>query len=164
MEQSVEVAGVDHHNGFFFGAHTLVNEVAGDLESSLSGSLTVAALEHIELAVFNGELHILHIAVVIFEVVADLDEVGISLRELFGHLSDGHRSANAGNDVLALCVGQELAHKLLFAGGGVTGERNACTGVIVKVTEHHRHHVDGGAPTVRNVVVAAVYVRAGVVP
>ena len=62
-------------NGFFFGAHTLVNEVAGDLESSLSGSLTVTGLEHIELAVFNGELHILHIAVVIFEVVADLDEL-----------------------------------------------------------------------------------------
>ena len=164
VEQSVEVTGIYHHNGFFFGAHALVNEVAGDLESSLSGSLTVAALKHIELAVLNGELHILHIAVVGLEVVADLDEVGVSLGELFSHLRDRHRSADAGNDVFALSVGQELAHQLLLAGGGVTGKGNACTGVIVEVAEYHGHYVDGSAPAVRNIVVAAVYVRTGVVP
>ena len=46
-------------------SYTHLHEVTGDLESSLRGALTAAALEHIELAVLDGELHVLHVAVVI---------------------------------------------------------------------------------------------------
>ena len=83
--------------------------LAGDLQSGLRGALAVAALEHVELAVLNGELHVLHVAVVILEQGADLDELIVRLGELLLHLGDGHRSADAGHDVLALGVGQELA-------------------------------------------------------
>ena len=164
MEQGVEIARLDHGDGLLLVDHALVHEVAGDLERSLRGTLAGAALEHVELAVFNGELHVLHVAVVVFENIADLDEVGISLGELFFHLGDGHRGADAGNDVFALCVGEELAHELLLAGGGVTGEGDAGTGVVVQVAEDHRHDVDGGAPGIGDVVVAAIDVGAGVVP
>ena len=164
MEQGVEVARVDHGDGLLLVDHALVHEVTGDLESSLRGALTAAALEHIELAVLDGELHVLHVAVVILEQVADLDEVGVSLGELLFHLGDGHRGADAGDDILALSVGQELAHELLLAGGGVTGEGDAGTGVVVQVAEDHRHDVDGSAPGIGDVVVAAIDVRARVVP
>ena len=59
---------------------------------------------------------------------------------------------------------KELAHELLLTGGGVTGEGDAGTGVVVQVAEDHRHDVDGSAPGIGDVVVAAIDVRARVVP
>ena len=108
VEQGVEVAGIDHGDSLLLVDHAFVDEIAGDLQSGLRGALAVAALEHVELAVLNGELHVLHVAVVILEQVADLDEVGIRLGELLFHLGDGHRGADAGDDVFALRVGEEL--------------------------------------------------------
>ena len=49
----------------------------------------------------------------------------------------GMRGTDAGNDVLALRVGQELAHELLLAGGGVAGEGNAGAAVVAHVAERH---------------------------
>ena len=100
----------------------------------------------------------------VLEFPADVDELLVRLGELLFHLGDGHRGTDAGDDVFALRVGQELAHQFLFAGRGIAGERDAGTGVVVQVTEDHRHHVDGGAPRIGDIVVAAIDVGAGVVP
>ena len=164
VEQSVEVSRVDHQNGLLLVDHALVNEVARDLESRLSGTLAVAALEHVELAVLDGELHVLHVAVVLLKDVADLDEVGICLGELLCHLGDGHRGADAGDDVFALCVDEELAHQLLLAGCGVTGESDAGAGILVQVAEYHGHDVDCSTPRVGDVIVTTVDICSGVVP
>ena len=75
MKKCVEVSGIDHGNCLLLVDHTLVNEVAGNLESSLCGSLAVSCLKHIELAVLNGELHILHVSVMILKDSADLIEL-----------------------------------------------------------------------------------------
>jgi len=75
MKEGVKVSGLDHKNSLFLGSHTLVNEIAGDLESCLSGSLTVTGLKHEELAVLDGELHVLHISVMVFKNLADLLEL-----------------------------------------------------------------------------------------
>ena len=112
----------------------------------------------------HGELHVLHVAIVVLQNAADFDELVVGLGELLGHLSDGHGGTHAGHHVLALGVGQELAHQLLLAGGGVTGERNAGAAVVAHVAEGHGLDVDGGAPGVGDVVVAAVHIGAGVVP
>ena len=114
--------------------------------------------------VLNSELHILHIAVMVLQVLADLQELIISCRELIGHLGDRHRGTDTGDDVLTLCIGKELAHQLLLAGGGITGESNTGTGVLVQVAEDHRHDIDCGAPGIRDIVVAAVNVGSRVVP
>ena len=37
----------------------LVHQIAGDLQSSLSGTLAVTGLQHIQVAILKGELHIL---------------------------------------------------------------------------------------------------------
>ena len=164
MQQGIQVAGVDHGHGLLLGDHALVHQVAGDLQRGGSGTLTVAALQHVQLAVLHGELHILHIAVVILQDIADLHELVIGLGELLSHLGNGHGGTHAGHHVLALGIGQELAHQLLLAGGGVTGERHAGAAVVAHVAEGHGLHVDGGAPGIGDVVVAAVHVGAGVVP
>ena len=164
MQQGVQVAGVNHGNSLLLVNHALVQQVAGNLQSGLGGALAVTGLEHIELAVFNGELHVLHIPVVVFQQGADLGELLVGRGELFGHLGNGHGGADTGNHVLALGVGQEFAHQVLLAGGGVTGKGNAGAGVIVQVAEHHGHHVDGSAPGIGNVVVTTVNIGTGVVP
>ena len=72
--------------------------------------------------------------------------------------------ADAGHDVLALGVHEEVAVGLVLAGGGVAGEADAGAGVVVAVAEHHRLHVDGGAEVVADALADAVGDGAGAVP
>ena len=60
------------------------------LQGGGGGALAVAGLEHIELAVLHGELHVLHVAVVVFQGLADLLKLLEGLGELVSHLLDGH--------------------------------------------------------------------------
>ena len=76
----------------------------------------------------------------------------------------GKGSAHAGHDVLALGVDQVLAHQLLGAGGGVTGEGHAGARAVARVAEGHLLHVDSGAPLVGDLVHLAVNVGTGVIP
>ena len=164
MEQSVKALGVDHGDGFFLCDHAFVNKVAGDLDGGGGSSLAVSCLEHIELLVLDGELHILHVAVVLFQPAADIDELLICLGHYLGQLVDGLGCADAGDDVFALGVHKELAEELLLAGGGVTGEGNACARCIAHVAEYHHLDVDGRAPAAGDVVHPAVVVGPGVLP
>ena len=164
VKEHVERLGVDLHKRILFGNHAFVDKVAGDLDSRRRGTLTVSGLQHIEFTVLDGEFHILHIAVVIFENGANFLELFIYVGENFRHLCDRHRRSYARNDVFALSVGKELTHETFFAGSGVTGKRDARAAVVAHVTESHHLYVYSGTPTVRNVVVHTVDVRSGVVP
>ena len=164
MEEAVEALGLDHQHGFLLGDHALVHQVAGDLEGGGSGTLAVTGLEHEELLVLNGELHVLHVAVVVLQGGADLGELLIDLGHDLGQLVDGLGGAHAGDHVLALGVHEELTKELLLAGGGVAGKGDAGTGGLAHVAEDHLLDVDGSAPGGGDVVHAAVVDGAGVVP
>ena len=62
------------------------DRVAGDLECRGRSALAVTGLEHVELAVLDGELHVLHIMVVVLQRLADALELCERLGELLGHL------------------------------------------------------------------------------
>ncbi len=64
--------------------------------------------------------------------------------------------ADAGDDVLALRVGQVVAVHTAPAGGRVAGEGDAAAGVGAEIAEHHGLHVDRGAEAVRDVLTSAV--------
>ena len=164
MQQGVQRAGLNHGHGLLLVDHALVHQVAGDLQSGSGSALAVTGLEHIELAVFHGELHVLHIVIMVLQSLADTLKLLEGLGELLSHLSDGHGSTDAGDHVLALSVGQELAEELLLAGGGVTGESNAGAAVITHVAEGHGLHVDGSTPGIGDIIVAAIDVGTGVIP
>ena len=74
--------------------------------------------------------------------------------------ADLRRGPDAGDDVLALGVGQVLAEEHLLAGVRVAGERDARAGVVAHVAEDHRHDVDGRAEVVGDLLVVAVVDRA----
>jgi len=164
VEKCIEVTRIDHSNCFFFSSHTFVNEIACDLESSLSGSLTVTCLEHIKLAVFNCEFHILHITVVVFKCLANFIELLECFRELISHFLNVHWCTNAGNNVFTLSVCKELTEETLCACSGVTCERNAGTAIVAHITECHGLNVYGCTPRVGDIVVTTVNICAGVVP
>ena len=66
-------------NSLFFGDHAFVHQINGDFQSGGSGALAVSGLEHVELAVLNGEFHILHVAVVVFERLRDVHKLLVHL-------------------------------------------------------------------------------------
>ena len=164
MQQHIQTLGVNLHQRFFFADHAFVDQVTGNLDGGLRSALAAAALQHEELAVFDGELHVLHVAVMVLQNAADFYELLISIGEQLFHLGDGHGRTNASYYVFALGIGQEFTHQNLFAGSGVTGEGHAGAAVVVQVAEYHGHYVNGSTPAVGDVMVHAVYVGTGVVP
>ena len=164
VQHGVEAVGLDHQQGFLLGDEALVHQIHGDLQSRAGGALAVPGLEHVQLAPLDGELHVLHVMVVVLQPGGNLHELVIDGGVDLLHLGDVRSAADAGHHVLALSVHQEVAKELLLAGGRVTGEGHAGAGVIAPVAEDHGLHVDGGAPVGGNVVHLAVDLRAGVVP
>ena len=146
----------------------LGRHVDGDLQRRLGGALAGARLQHPELAALDGELEVLHVAVVLLEPVGDRDEGREGLRHqllqrrLVGAGGDARRlgqvlrRADAGDHVLALRVDQELAVERLLAGRGIAREGDAGGRGLAHIAEHHRLHVDGGAPARGDVVQLAV--------
>ena len=156
--------------------HALVGHVDRDLERRFRGALAVAGLQHPELAALDGELHVLQVLVVLLQELRRRDE----LVEHRGHegferglvgagglardFGDVLRRADAGHHVLALRVDQELAVERVLAGRRVAGEGDAGRRRLAHVAEHHRLHVDGGAPVGGDVVEPTIGDRALVHP
>jgi len=164
VKQGVQLLGLDSQDRFFLVDHAFVDEVDGNFQSRGGGAFAVSCLEHIKFAVFDGELHILHIAVVVLKRGRDLLELVVNRGHIFLEFADFARRTDTGDDVLALGVDKILAEKRFLARGGVSGKSDARAGVVVEVAENHRLYIDGGAPGIGDVVHPAVGVGAGVVP
>ena len=123
--------------------------------------LAVARLQRVEAAAFDRELEVLDFVVVGFELVAQLDQLPVQLRHLFGHPRDRLRCADAGHDVFALGVDEVFAEGHVLAGRRVAGEADPGRRVIAHVAEHHRADIDRGAVghVLRDLELAAVINR-----
>ena len=154
----------DAHQRFFLGDRAFAHHIDRDLDSGNAGSLAGAALQDEESALFDGELDVLHVAIMLFEFVRDVGELACRSREFVLELIDRLGGAHAGDDVLALGVLQELTEELVLAGGGVARERDARAAVVAHIAEDHRLNVDGGAKVMGDLFAVAVDDRALVVP
>ena len=164
MQQGVQLLGLYAQHGGLFVDHALVHQVDSDLQSGLCGALAVTGLQHVELTILDGKLHVLHILEVILQAGCDFHELVIHFRHLILQVADGGRRTDTSHNIFALCIDQVLAHQALFAGSGVTGKGNARAGVHAGVTECHLLHVYSGAPLVRDLVHLTVNIGAGVIP
>ena len=77
----IELSGRDAHDGFLLRDHAFFDHVDRDANGGRTGALAIAGLKHVELPFLNGELEILHVLVMLFEIGGDFDE----LLEGFGH-------------------------------------------------------------------------------
>ena len=164
MKKGIEVTRIDHSNCFFLCSHSFIYQITSDLQSSLSCSLTVTCLKHVQFSVFYSKLHVLHVSVVIFKCSANLFKLSECFWEFLLHLSDRHRCTNAGNNVFTLCILKEFSHQFLLSCSRVTSKCNTCTTVITHVTKCHRLYVYSSSPRIRDVVVTTVYIGTRVVP
>jgi hypothetical protein len=128
-EELLELVGRVAQDRGFPVDELFLHHVGGELQRGGGGALAVARLEHEQLAFLDGELDVLHVLEVLLERLADLEQLGVGLRHHVLELEHGLGGADAGDDVLALGVDEELAVELVRAVGGVAGERHAGTGV-----------------------------------
>ena len=173
VEQLVQFLRFAAHDSLFLADDAFAYEVHSNLHHGSTGTLAVTGLEEPEFAFLYGELHILHVAVVVLELLLDGVEFGIkSWHSLFHRrilagalfLADTLkccptaaafqrnllRSTDTGNYVLTLCVYEVLTVEEVLARRGVTAEAYTGSGGLAHVTEDHSHNGNSGSPLVRN--------------
>ena len=81
VQEFVELVGLAALDGGFLVDESFVKEVHGDLHHCGTRALTVTGLEEPEFAFLYRELHVLHVAVVLLELVLQ----GVEFLVDFGH-------------------------------------------------------------------------------
>ncbi len=142
----------------------LIYQIAGNLNGCGSRSLSVSCLQEVQLALLDGELHILHITVVILQAACNLHKLLEALRKVLLKLGDGLRCTDTCHNVLTLGIDQILAEDTLLARSRISGKCNAGSGGVAHISEHHSLYVDSGSPVAGNVIHTAVYNGTLVVP
>ena len=168
MQKLVQLRRVDAFYGLFPVDQALGNHVDGDLQRRLGGSLAGPGLQHPQLAALDGELHVLHVGVMLLKLAAHLYQVGIDFRQRalqgrkvrsggrFSRLGQRLRGTDSGNHVFPLGVEQEFPIEAVVAVGRVAGEADAGGAVVPHVAENHGLNVDRRAPIDGNAVQAPV--------
>ena len=85
MQQLVELSRIDAADRFLLVDQALVAHLDGDAQRRLRRALAVAGLEHPELTLLDGELHVLHVVVVRLEPVAEGDQLVVERRQNLFH-------------------------------------------------------------------------------
>ena len=150
VQVEVDLLRLDPADRFFLGDQSFFNHIDGDADLGLRRALAVAGLQHPQLAVLDGELDVLHVAVVLLKLLGDVGELSIGLRHLLLELSDLLGVADARNHILTLSVGQVVALDLRIAGIAAAGHRHAGGGVVAHVAEDHGDDVDRRPEVVRD--------------
>ncbi len=80
VQQIVELLWFNHHQGLILCGKTFSDHVNSNLQSCICSTLAIAALQHVQLAILDGELHILHIMIMLFKRIADSYQIMVSFR------------------------------------------------------------------------------------
>ena len=116
MQQRVQRARVDRLQRALAGEQLLGNGVDREAHRRLGRALGVTRLQHVQLPLLDGELRVLHVLVMSLERAQDLHQLLVHVGHPLPHLGDVARRAHAGDDVLTLRVGEEVARRLGRAG------------------------------------------------
>ncbi len=164
VQELVELPGIDTRDRLLARDEALVDHLGSDSKRSRRRALPGTGLQEVERPFLHRELDVLQVAVVALEAVERVDQLLERGRHELVHPLDRLGRADAGDDVLALRVQEELAVELPLAGRRVPREADARSGRVAAVPEHHLHDVHGGPEILGNVVRPAVDVRTRRVP
>ena len=145
-QKLVQLIRLDPPYRLFVGDKPLVDHVNCNLDGRERGAFADAALKHVEHSLLDCEFDIHHIAVVFLEGLAYLIQVLVELRIVSCKIGNREWGPGACDNILTLGIHQKLAVEYVFSGSGITRERNAGSGVLPHVSEHHSLDIDGGAP------------------
>ena len=158
VQELVELGGVDAAHGLLTGDEAFLDHLDSDAQGGGCGTLAHAGLEHPELTLFDGELDIAHVAVVILERQEDTLKLLTCGLEARGGLEVGNGLgvADAGDNIFALGVDQKVTVELLGAVGRITRKGNAGRRGLALIAKGHSLDVDGGAELIGNAMLLAV--------
>jgi len=145
IEDTFDIRGLDAQDGFFFGDELLFHHIDRNAEGCDRAALAGAALQHVELAFFYRKLEILHIAIMCFELLPNIDELFIDFRIALFEFREFDGGTDSRNDILALGIDKVIAIENVLAAVRVTGKAHAGSGGLPLVSEHHLHDVDCGS-------------------
>ena len=146
MQQSIQLLRIDLKDGLFFTDQTFLNQIHRDFQCSSSRTFTVMRLKHKQFTALNGKFHILHIFIMMFQTVADINELIIRMRHDIFQFVNSLGSTDTGNDIFSLRIHQEFSIQFVFTGRRVTGKGNSGTAIIAHVTKYHHLNVDSRSP------------------
>ena len=149
---------------FFLRNQAFFHHLQRDFHGSNTRAFTIAGLQHVQLALLDGELEILHVAIVLFQSISNLAKLAIHIGHDFLQLGDMHRGTDAGHNVLTLRVHEELAVELLDPSCRIAREAHARAAALAQIAEHHRLYVNRGPQVVGDVVDAPIVLGAIVIP
>ena len=109
VQKRLDLARLDAEHGFVGSYQPLLDHVDGDVDGGLGGALGGPRLEHVELAAFDRELEVLDVAVVVLQLLGDLLELLVDLRQVALQRVDALGLADAGDDVLTLRIEEVVA-------------------------------------------------------
>ena len=94
-KQLIELGGRDAHNSFLFRNHALLHHGNSDTHGRGTGALAIAGLQHVELAVLDGELEVLHILVMLFQTRGDVSKLVVNIGHDLFEFEDRNRCTHA---------------------------------------------------------------------
>ena len=139
--------------------HALAHQGHRDADGGGGRALAGARLQEVELPFLDGELEVLHVLVVPLEAIGDRQQLVVDRRHPPLEVVDVLGRPDAGHDVLALGVREELGVEATLARPRVAREADPRPRRRAQIAEHHRHHRDGGPPVRGDAVDPAVLGR-----
>mmetsp|Transcript_17991 Transcript_17991/g.34037 ORF Transcript_17991/g.34037 Transcript_17991/m.34037 type:complete len:284 (-) Transcript_17991:3005-3856(-) len=146
------VIGLYLEQGFVGRAQAFVDQVAGNLQGRFARALTATALQHPQLAVFDGEFDILHILEMIFELVDIFQKLFVGRREGFFHDGNVLGRTNTRDHVFSLGIDQVFTSQFLYSRAWITRKGHTGTRTISEVTKDHGLNVTGSSKQVGDVI------------
>ena len=122
MQQRVERLRVDRRERLGLGEQPLVHGIDGEAHRRLRRALGAARLQQVQAPLLDGELGVLHVAVVALERAQELHELRVDVGQPVAQLGDVARRARPADHILALRVEQEVAARLGRPGDLVAAE------------------------------------------
>ena len=163
-QQLVDLVRLHAHQSLVLGDEALLVHVDGHLDGRLPAALGGAGLQQEELALLDGELHVLGVPVMPLQLVGHGVQLLVDVRHLVLELGDFLGRRDAGHHILALGVDEVLAVEAALAGGWVTREEDARAAAVVHVAEDHGDDAHGGVEVVGDPVVVAIVDGSGASP
>ena len=152
MEEVVELRGLDPCDRVFAAQQPLLDHRDRGPHRGGCRPLCRPGLQEIQPALFDRELDVLNVAVVVLEPLHRVFELVERSGERRAHLFERDGATDTGDHVLTLRIQEKLAADAAFAGRGVAAEADTGSAIAASVPEHHPHHVDGGPEVLGNLV------------
>ena len=94
-KEVVQLIRLDAEDRFFLRDQAFFHHLDRDAYRGAAGALAVARLQHVQATVLDGELEVLHVAIVLLEPRGDFAQLLVDLGHDLFELGDVHRCANA---------------------------------------------------------------------